>query len=94
MTDQQQPSSESTPLLSPETSGQTTPVNSRAASTRSCVNDSSKDNATASSTKKRLLFATVMALMFFVTELVAGYFANSLGKDCSESISRVCQWLY
>ncbi|KAI8575653.1 hypothetical protein K450DRAFT_260866 [Umbelopsis ramanniana AG] len=76
MTDHQH--SERTPLLSPNASGQTTPVNSRAPSTRSCVNDNSKDNNTTNSTKWRLLFATVVALLFFVTELVAGYFANSL----------------
>jgi Co/Zn/Cd efflux system component len=72
--------SERTPLLSPNTSGQTTPVNSRAPSTRSCVNDNSKDNNASNSTKWKLLFATVVALLFFVTELVAGYYANSLGK--------------
>jgi hypothetical protein len=72
--------SERTPLLSPNASGQTTPVNSRAPSTRSCVNDNSKDSNANNSTKWRLLFATVVALLFFVTELVAGYFANSLGK--------------
>ncbi|KAG2177500.1 hypothetical protein INT44_008011 [Umbelopsis vinacea] len=70
--------SERTPLLSPNGSGQTTPVNSRAPSTRSCVNDNSKETNTSNSTKWRLLFATVVALLFFATELVAGYFANSL----------------
>ncbi|GAB5590819.1 hypothetical protein Unana1_05719 [Umbelopsis nana] len=88
-------SSERTPLLSANNSGQTTPVNSRAPSTRSCVNDTTKDNVTASSTKKRLLFATVMALMFFATELVAGYFANSLAlmSDAFHLLSDVASFI-
>ncbi|KAH8552528.1 cation efflux protein [Umbelopsis sp. PMI_123] len=87
--------SERTPLLSTSSSGQTTPVNSRAPSTRSCVNDNSKDNATSSSTKYRLLFATIMALMFFVTELVAGYFANSLAlmSDAFHLLSDVASFV-
>ncbi|KAG2181331.1 hypothetical protein INT43_008914 [Umbelopsis isabellina] len=95
MTEQQPPSSERTPLLSANASGQTTPVHSRAASTRSCVNDGTKTTSTASSTKKRLLFATVMALLFFVTELVAGYFANSLAlmSDAFHLLSDVASFI-
>ena len=45
-----------------------------------CANVSSRDNNAARSTKNKLWFATALALVFFTTELIAGYFANSLGK--------------
>lgn len=45
-----------------------------------CANVSNKDNNAQQSTKRKLLFATVLALLFFTAELIAGYFANSLGK--------------
>jgi Co/Zn/Cd efflux system component len=40
-----------------------------------------KEDSSAKSTKKRLAIASTIALAFFATELVAGYFANSLGKE-------------
>lgn len=46
----------------------------------SCTNLASKSDSSAKSTKRRLAFATAIALAFFATELVAGYFANSLGE--------------
>lgn len=46
----------------------------------SCLNMASKEDFTAKSTKRRLAIATTIALLFFATELIAGYFANSLGK--------------
>lgn len=50
-------------------------------STSSCINLASKvDDLTQSSTKKKLAIATTIALLFFATELIAGYLANSLGK--------------
>lgn len=50
-------------------------------STSSCINLASKvDDLTQSSTKKKLAVATTIALLFFATELIAGYLANSLGK--------------
>jgi Co/Zn/Cd efflux system component len=45
----------------------------------SCANVS-EQSGISSSTKKKLWFATGLALVFFATELVAGYLANSLGK--------------
>jgi Co/Zn/Cd efflux system component len=50
----------------------------------SCANLASKAD---SSTKKKLAFATGIALIFFATELVAGYFANSLGKHSIKQVS-------
>lgn len=51
--------------------------------TRSCTNLASKvgNDLTQSSTKKKLAIATTIALLFFATELIAGYLANSLGKE-------------
>lgn len=45
-----------------------------------CANVTLKDRSSASSTKRKLWFAVVLACVFFATELVAGYFANSLGN--------------
>lgn len=47
---------------------------------KNCSNLTSRDRAEAKSTKKKLWFAVCLACCFFVTELVAGYFANSLGN--------------
>lgn len=47
---------------------------------KNCSNLTSKDRAAAKSTKRKLWFAVTLACCFFVTELIAGYFANSLGK--------------
>jgi Co/Zn/Cd efflux system component len=46
----------------------------------SCTNLASKEDSSAKSTKRRLAMATGLAIFFFATELVAGYFANSLGR--------------
>lgn len=49
--------------------------------TSSCTNLAFKaDDSTQSSTKRKLAIATTIALLFFGTELIAGYLANSLGK--------------
>jgi zinc transporter 2/zinc transporter 4 len=50
-------------------------------SQHNCANVTMKDRSAAQSTKKKLWFAVVMACCFFITELIAGYFANSLGKN-------------
>lgn len=49
-------------------------------SNRKCANVTGKDAIAAKSTKRKLFFATTLALLFFAGELAAGYFANSLGK--------------
>lgn len=46
-----------------------------------CSNMNTKEDSSAKSTKRRLAIATSIALVFFATELVAGYFANSLGNN-------------
>jgi Co/Zn/Cd efflux system component len=74
--------SEREPLLSPihtrnDSSGS---VVSYMIAPQNCTNVTMKDRAQASSTKKKLWFAVCLACCFFATELVAGYFANSLGK--------------
>ncbi|CDH60091.1 zinc transporter 2-like [Lichtheimia corymbifera JMRC:FSU:9682] len=56
------------------TSGSITPSSSMTA----CANGAAKNVQEARSTKRKLWFAVSLACMFFVTELVAGYFANSL----------------
>jgi Co/Zn/Cd efflux system component len=47
---------------------------------KQCSNMMSKVESSANSTKRRLITATTLALVFFFTELIAGYYANSLGK--------------
>lgn len=49
-------------------------------SPQNCSNVTLKDRSAAKSTKRKLWFAVGLACCFFATELVAGYFANSLGK--------------
>lgn len=71
---------ERTPLIQHHdqrrSSGSITPSSSMTA----CANGAAKNIQQARSTKRKLWFAVSLACMFFVTELVAGYFANSLGK--------------
>jgi zinc transporter 2/zinc transporter 4 len=50
-------------------------------SQHNCANVTMKDRSAAQSTKKKLWFAVALACCFFITELIAGYFANSLGKS-------------
>jgi hypothetical protein len=45
-----------------------------------CSNGASGDRSAATSTKRKLWFAVVLATCFFITELIAGYYANSLGR--------------
>lgn len=75
-------SSERTPLLVPVNTV-TMPsgsVVSYTVSQQNCSNNTLKDRTAANSTKRKLWFAVGLACCFFATELVAGYFANSLGK--------------
>lgn len=74
-------STEREPLLAPIT---TLPlpngsVVSYTISQKNCSNLTLKDRSAAKSTKRKLWFAVCLACSFFATELVAGYFANSLG---------------
>lgn len=55
-------------------------VVSYSTSQKNCTNVTLKDRSEAQSTKRKLWFAVGLACVFFATELVAGYFANSLGK--------------
>lgn len=74
-------SSEREPLLAPIG---TLPLNGSVVSytitQKNCSNLTLKDRAAAKSTKRKLWFAVCLACCFFATELVAGYFANSLGN--------------
>ncbi|SAM06135.1 hypothetical protein [Absidia glauca] len=60
----------------------------------SCANVS-EQSGISSSTKKKLWFATGLALVFFATELVAGYLANSLAlfSDAFHLLSDVVSFL-
>ncbi|KAI8089371.1 cation efflux family-domain-containing protein [Halteromyces radiatus] len=60
----------------------------------SCANVSERSGAS-SSTKRKLWFATGLALVFFATELVAGYLANSLAlfSDAFHLLSDVVSFL-
>lgn len=49
-------------------------------SKKQCANIIGSDSTATRSTQRKLLFATAMALLFFTAELIAGYFANSLGN--------------
>jgi zinc transporter 2/zinc transporter 4 len=75
-------SSERAPLLVPvsEIVHSGASVVSYTVSQQKCSNNTLKDRSTAKSTKRKLWFAVCLACAFFATELVAGYFANSLGK--------------
>ncbi|KAI8148951.1 cation efflux protein [Fennellomyces sp. T-0311] len=60
-----------------------------------CANVSNRNGDAARSTKRKLLFATILALVFFTTELVAGYFANSLAlmSDAFHLLSDVASFI-
>ncbi|KAI8967736.1 cation efflux protein [Mycotypha africana] len=60
-----------------------------------CSNNNLKDRQQAKSTKRRLWFAVGLACAFFVTELVAGYFANSLAlmSDAFHLLSDVASFI-
>ncbi|CAO3638621.1 unnamed protein product [Mucor hiemalis] len=90
-------SSERTPLLVPvhtvaKPSGS---VVSYTVSQQNCSNNTLKDRSAASSTKKKLWFAVGLACCFFATELVAGYFANSLAlmSDAFHLLSDVASFI-
>jgi Co/Zn/Cd efflux system component len=78
---------EHTPLIHPheQISGNGTII----INSNGCVNMVIKTDSSANkSTKRKLAIATTIALLFFATELIAGYFANSLGKKiCVSSLS-------
>ncbi|OAD77933.1 hypothetical protein PHYBLDRAFT_108350 [Phycomyces blakesleeanus NRRL 1555(-)] len=61
----------------------------------SCSNITAKNSDNARSTKRKLMFATALALVFFGTELVAGYFANSLAlmSDAFHLLSDVASFI-
>lgn len=67
------------PLLNSHTTGGSV-VSYTVSSQQNCSNVTLKDRSAAQSTKRKLWFAVCLACCFFATELVAGYFANSLGK--------------
>jgi zinc transporter 2/zinc transporter 4 len=73
--------SERTPLLFPTNSQSGGSVVSYTISQKNCTNVTLKDRSAAQSTKRKLWFAVGLACVFFTTELIAGYFANSLGKN-------------
>jgi zinc transporter 2/zinc transporter 4 len=72
--------SERTPLVHTQAASGGSVVSYTIPQTNNCTNVTLKDRSTAKSTKRKLWFAVVLACIFFATELVAGYFANSLGK--------------
>ncbi|KAI8387310.1 cation efflux protein [Blakeslea trispora] len=61
----------------------------------SCSNLASKSELVNKSTKRKLTIATSIALVFFATELVAGYFANSLAlmSDAFHLLSDVASFI-
>lgn len=62
-------------------------------SQQNCSNNTLKDRTAASSTKRKLWFAVGLACCFFATELVAGYFANSLGNYYSPHRPVYCSFI-
>lgn len=62
-----------------EEQNEQTPLLNNRNNISSCINLQAQQNTTSKSTKRKLLTATFIATLFFATELVAGYFANSLG---------------
>lgn len=73
--------SERTPLVNTQATSGGSVVSYTIPQQTNCANVTLKDRSTAKSTKRKLWFAVVLACLFFATELVAGYFANSLGKN-------------
>ncbi|KAI7862115.1 cation efflux protein [Spinellus fusiger] len=60
-----------------------------------CSNITAKNSQNTRSTKRKLMFATCLALLFFATELIAGYFANSLAlmSDAFHLLSDVASFM-
>ncbi|KAI9275575.1 cation efflux family-domain-containing protein [Phascolomyces articulosus] len=77
------------------TRGRTGSIVSYTKINQKCANVSNRDGGAASSTKKKLWFATALALVFFTTELIAGYFANSLAlmSDAFHLLSDVASFI-
>jgi hypothetical protein len=48
----------------------------------SCSQTALLKNNDAQATKRKLIFACTLAFFFFITEVTAGYLANSLGRIC------------
>ncbi|KAI8372740.1 cation efflux protein [Radiomyces spectabilis] len=61
----------------------------------SCTSLVSKTNETSRSAKRKIMFAACLALLFFATELTAGYFANSLAlmSDAFHLLSDVASFI-
>ncbi|KAI8880434.1 cation efflux protein [Backusella circina FSU 941] len=80
---------ERTPLVNDESRG------SIVAYTTNCSNITSGERSTAKSTKRKLWFAVILATCFFITELIAGYFANSLAlmSDAFHLLSDVASFI-
>ncbi|KAI9478662.1 MAG: cation efflux protein [Benjaminiella poitrasii] len=87
-------SSERTPLLDPQTPNDRNVV-SYTYSQQNCTNVTLKDRTAAVTTKRKLWFAVGLACAFFATELVAGYFANSLAlmSDAFHLLSDVASFI-
>ncbi|KAI7900080.1 cation efflux protein [Cokeromyces recurvatus] len=62
---------------------------------QNCTNVTLKDRSAAALTKKKLWFAVGLACLFFTTELIAGYFANSLAlmSDAFHLLSDVASFI-
>ncbi|KAI8642419.1 cation efflux protein [Parasitella parasitica] len=81
------------PLLNTQTTGGS--VVSYTVTQQNCSNVTLKDRTAAQSTKRKLWFAVCLACCFFATELVAGYFANSLAlmSDAFHLLSDVASFI-
>ncbi|KAG0738049.1 hypothetical protein G6F57_002663 [Rhizopus arrhizus] len=88
-------SNERSPLLFPVNSHSGDSVISYNTSQKNCTNITLKDRSEAQSTKRKLWFAVGLACVFFATELVAGYFANSLAlmSDAFHLLSDVASFI-
>ncbi|ORE08700.1 cation efflux protein [Rhizopus microsporus var. microsporus] len=88
-------SAERTPLLFPVNSQTGGSVVSYTVTQKNCKNVTLKDRSEAQSTKRKLWFAVALACVFFATELVAGYFANSLAlmSDAFHLLSDVASFI-
>lgn len=73
---------ESAPLL--KSNKQERALIPRSTSTCSQIMILQNNHTEATATKKKLMFACTLAFLFFITEVTAGYLANSLGKNCLE----------
>ncbi|KAI9272019.1 cation efflux protein [Sporodiniella umbellata] len=87
-------SSERSPLLQPVSSHSGGSIVSYS-NQKNCSNVTLKDRSEAQSTKRKLWFAVGLACVFFATELVAGYFANSLAlmSDAFHLLSDVASFI-